>query len=80
MTMAAAKIEVTITKAALEAVRASTDNFLGHVMGRMLPLSRTAEESRMRAVLEALTPEERADLSCLGANLVELVNEIGQGG
>lgn len=75
--MATAEIKFTVPAAVMEAARALQDLGLGVLLSSMLPASRTADDDRMRAILEALTPAQRADLACLGAGLVELINEIG---
>lgn len=60
-----------------EATKGMEDYALGAVVARLLKHSRTADDAAMRAVLIPLTPEQRAELACVGADLVELCNEIG---
>lgn len=76
--MATAEIKFVVPKSVLEAAQQITDTYLGVTLANMLPASRTANDGRMRAILGVMTPEQRADLACLGANLVELINEIGR--
>lgn len=55
------------------------DRNMGLLLGDLIAYNKRADDDVIKAVLKALTPAQRVDLSTLGATLVQLVNEIRDG-